>query len=118
MKPTDVTDEMVERVRDSADLGHDSESSPKEIIAASVNAFLGDPTPITAEWLLANRYVKDTEHDHIYRHGDEDGLVVMLDPSGTNPIASVSLGPLVLMDTQTIGQLRALEIGLGITPCQ
>lgn len=117
MNPSDVTDAMVERFRSAACFEKQC-CTVEESIAASVNAFLGDPTPITAEWLLANRYVKDTEHDHIYRHGDEDGLVVMLDPSGTNPIASVSLGPLVLMDTQTIGQLRALEIGLGITPCQ
>jgi len=114
MKPTDVTNEMVADTCEAVGSFAWDCINRSEIIAAAVNAYLGDPTPITAEWLLANRYVKDTEHDHIYRHGDEDGLVVMLDPSGTNPIASVSLGPLVLMDTQTIGQLRALEIGLGI----
>lgn len=114
MKPADVTDEMVERVRDSVDLGDDSESSPKEIIAASVNAYLGDPTPITAELLVARGWTKHGDTLEKRVSDDQymfwDGFDMYIDDEGDDIVE--------LPSVKTIGQLRALEIGLGIEPCQ
>lgn len=108
MKPTDVTDEMADKLRreQCVDWGR------KEIIAASVNAVLGDPTPITVERLVARGWERIVEvchrrvSDHLYLFWDGFDLTI-IDDGGSVDMSSI----------KTIGQLRALEIGLGIEPC-
>lgn len=110
MKPTDVTDEINEAVCEA--VGHYGWDgvNQKEIIAAAVNAVLGDPTPITAERLVANGWGRNGNTYERRVHGGQyiywDGFGVLID--------DIDDGVSELPSVKTIGQLRALEIGLGI----
>lgn len=114
MNPTDVTNEMVANTCEAVGSFAWDSINRSEIIAAAVNAFLGDPTPITAEWLVKNGYVKSASG--VYFHGPGGGTLYydkVLDYFRLNSADSDHDAMCVV---KTIGQLRALEIGLGITP--
>lgn len=105
MKASEVTKAMLDAFDENIDTSLDSE---QKIIATAVNAVFGDPTPITAEWLVANGYVLDKvayyrEIEPGTRLGWACGDVAIVDMHGA-----------VILPTKTIGQLRALEIGLGL----
>lgn len=106
IRANEVTKEMVDAFNENADTSLDSE---QEIIAAAVNAVLGDPTPITAEWLVANGYVV-SGLTFVSPHDD----LLEVELVGCDDCFEVSYGQMILANTKTIGQLRALEIGLGI----
>lgn len=111
MKPADVTDEMVEAFQIDADFFTKEEK--QEIISASVNAVFGDPTPITAELLVANGWSKGFKSIYHLKNGSAFNV------SWESGLMTVSTQFLAFsFPCKTIGQLRALEIGLGITPCQ
>lgn len=117
MKPTDVTDEILRSFRNIADeLIVDAarktiDELDKELVACAINAVLGDPAPITAERLVANGWGRNGNTYERRVHGGQyiywDGFGVLID--------DIDDGVSELPSVKTIGQLRALEIGLGIT---
>lgn len=126
MKPSDVTDAMVGRVETMSDAmvemmttnageNHNyvrwEYDTPKEIIAASVNTFLGDATPITVEWLLANGWEKNERRDRYEKHISDD-LGLLLNKSGV--FITDGFDAIKIPHVKSLSQLRALEIGLGL----
>lgn len=110
MNPSDVTDAMVERFRSAACFEKQC-CTVEESIAASVNAVLGDQTPITSEWLVKNGWIPG--HCGLWRITEGVSMRIWWD---TKCIVIVGMhGGLAPTAIKTIGQLRALEIGLGIT---
>lgn len=113
MKPADVTNEMVADTCEAVGSFAWDCINRSEIIAASVNAVLGDPTPITGAGLQAMWYVCDGKENPSYsRMTPESDVYVIFFGDGFQVFVNGRGVP-----TKTIGQLRALEIGLGITPC-
>jgi hypothetical protein len=114
MKASEVTKAMLDAFDENIDTSLDSE---QKIIAAAVNAALGDPTPITAEWLVARgweqygdgfvKYAGSSRDAYVYIENSSDGCVLAF---GSNVSENISYFP----PAKTIGQLRALEIGLGL----
>lgn len=108
MKPTDVTDEMLDSFLDNA---KDGALVDKEIIAASVNAVLGDSTPITAERLVSRGYQRSLAFES-YDLSDPDGVSIIWNTAEVSIFDGFD--SVEVPSVKTIGQLRALEIGLGI----
>lgn len=133
MKDSDITDEMVDRFQDAACFELEC-CSYQESIAAAVNAVFGDPTPITAGRLRSLGYINQNGGTFWYSPTDgldpkEPRIVVKcwsydkaVAPDDYPVIDKVEIhfdqamsetGRYVETLVQTLGELRALHIGLG-----
>lgn len=111
MKPTDVTNEMVADTCEAVGSFAWDGINRSEIIAAAVNAIFSDPTPITAERLVARGWSKGFKSIFHLKNGSAFNV------SWESGLITISTQFLAFsFPCKTIGQLRALEIGLGITP--
>lgn len=130
MKPTDVTLEIAERwqaqILDAKRVDGDKEAV-QIMIAAAFNAVVSAAEPITADRLLKIGWVQDPVNGECVI----SSAIVAIGIVPKKPLALFYKGKLSvyqnqshyecngdcieLRHTKTIGQLRALEIGLGIT---
>ena len=121
MKASEVTKAMLDAFDDGIDTSLDSE---QKIIAAAVNAYLGDDTPITFALLKERGYtVDDVGWIGIPSDAGEGSPAIDFEYEEDRSIgccyvssdrSRVNCNCIELPHIKTIGQLRALEIGLGL----